>query len=321
MCSGGRRDYGALKAFTVRHKLRRQQGSATLFSLCVRVWCSPSSSSYIWYIYKYRSCCWESSADDLQRFSPPPPPLFSLPFRSPPPPHFCLAFTLGSSSRGERRTKKKKQPPPLRTPPPLENLIYILFLCQKYWHQLWHHIPEQQSAASASPRFHQPSFFIGGEGCWKEGCGLKSSLHCCCCCCPTSLHRPLCQGFVLYALWINKMWFNAPIKYYWDLQNLMCLFHLKSWKELHERACFQLQEETRWLNSCTVGVKLTVIGFVKQWWQLVARCWAKVGQVGVLEGNASTWWIEVQVTGAGHRKQETIGRMLKTIIQCLTSVF
>lgn len=74
-------------------------------------------------------------------------PLFLLPFIL-----FLLLLTypassLRSSSKGERLTKKEVSFPPSRN-------SYILFMCQKYWHQPWHNIPEQQSAVFA--RFHHP---------------------------------------------------------------------------------------------------------------------------------------------------------------------
>lgn len=82
---------------------------------------------------------------------------------------------------------------------------YILFMCQKYWHQPWHNIPEQQSAVFASPSFIiHPCFFVfflSDRICWKEGCGFKSCLLCCSC--PTSLHSPPYRS-LMFTVWINK---------------------------------------------------------------------------------------------------------------------
>lgn len=156
LCVQGKEgDYGALKTISMRDNLRQKQGTAILwFSLCECAFSGavPAASTC-------RCVClhmqkelrrtvqmiWTELSLAFSSSSPPHSSSIFVAFRSPPL-LFHPAFTFGSSSKGECQTKY------IYICYPLKN-SYILFMCQKYWHQPWHNIPEQQSAVLASPGF------------------------------------------------------------------------------------------------------------------------------------------------------------------------
>ena len=200
MCSGER---GGL--WRIKNHLREGQTKAgtrkwefvpVIHFLCVCVWCCPGSVDVCVCLCIYaasgKQCRWFtlSWAFLSPPYPPPHPSSIFVTFCFHPPPHFYPAFTLGSSSKGERLAKKSISPHS-------KNPSYILFMCQKYWHQPWHNIPEQQSAVCA--RFHHPFLFFFFE---RERVREYVEEKLLCCYCPTSRQSPPYQS-PLNPLW-NK---------------------------------------------------------------------------------------------------------------------
>lgn len=65
--------------------------------------------------------------------------------------------------------KKRKRKSIFPTP----KKSYILFICQKYWHQPWHNIPEQQTAVFASRGFIIRLVFLRDTVDVEKTVGLK----------------------------------------------------------------------------------------------------------------------------------------------------
>lgn len=129
------------------------------FSMCVCVFDAVLAFSGLWVCV---CACIQAALGEQCRWftwswalpSPPQPPphpssIFVTFHSSAPPPSQLLPslYFVEFIQRWTPGTEKVSFPPSKNS--------HILFMCQKYWHQPWHNIPEQRSTVLA--RFHHPS--------------------------------------------------------------------------------------------------------------------------------------------------------------------
>ena len=156
-----------------------------------------------------------NNADDLHGaesgFSPPHPSSIFLTFRSappppppPPPPHFFyLAFTLGSSSKGECLSKKKIKSIFFSFSPiqKKKKLIYSLYVSKILTPALTQY-PRAAKHRVCQSRFHHPSVFFWEEYVEEETVGLNPAF--CVVVGALLFCAVLRVRLFLYILWMNR---------------------------------------------------------------------------------------------------------------------